>query len=406
MSSKGLTSIDIAKRNLQRRKGRTLCLAGIVALLSFVLAGGTLLSVCLENGISSITKRLGADMLLVPLGAEKNIEGALLRGEPSAFYLDGNTAQRLLALEGIKQASPQIFLASFDSPHCSSLVEMIGYDPATDFVIAPWLQQEIPVNPGQDEVVVGSNIRGDVGDTLKFFNRDYKVVGKLDETGMGFDVSVFVNLDMARIALQEYAAYAALSGQNVPEGEGTVSSITLNVKPGIDVAEFAKNVRIDFAQDRVAVVLPEAMISDFAGNMRILLVVIAVLAVLLWILAVGVLALLFSLSANERKREFGVFRVIGATQKKLVALLLTESVLTSFLGAAVGILLLAVLYFSFTPLIRHSADIPFLQPPGGIIALLLVSSFLLSFLTGPLASLYAAVRIGRTAVYAITREGE
>lgn len=41
---------------------------------------------------------------------------------------------------------------------------------------------------------------------------------------------------------------------------------------------------------------------------------------MLWLFAVIVLLVVFSVTMNERKREFAIFRVLGATQKKLAAI--------------------------------------------------------------------------------------
>lgn len=35
-----------------------------------------------------MSKRLGADLMIIPYGYEKQLQSALLRGEPSTFYLD------------------------------------------------------------------------------------------------------------------------------------------------------------------------------------------------------------------------------------------------------------------------------------------------------------------------------
>jgi putative ABC transport system permease protein len=399
-----LTALNISLGSIRRRYFRAFCMAGLVAVLAFVLIGGTMLAASLLSGMRSISNRLGADALFVPFGYEQNIEGALLRGEPSAFYFDGAVVDKLRALDGIEKASPQLFIASFDSPHCSAAVQMIGYDAQTDFIIAPWLTASVPGGPGDGEVVVGSSINGKPGDTLKFFSRDYLVVGKLDKTGMGVDTSVFINMNAARLALEEYVKYggAGVSGDIAD----AVSSLSVDVKPGVDVASFAKTVRNDFHDDRVAVVLPQTMIGDMTGGLDALLTVIVVLIAFLWALAVAVLALMFTGILGERKREFGIYRALGATRGKLARIILAESCVLSLLGAIVGAALLAVFFFSFSPLISITVDMPYLAPSGGTLLLLFAGGLLVSFVTGPVASLFSALRIGRVATNAIMREGE
>jgi putative ABC transport system permease protein len=400
---KTLSVFGISLANVRHRRYRSLCLAGVAALLSFVLTSGSILAASLVNGARSTAARLGADALLVPAGYEREAEGALLRGEPGSFYLDGDLARRLAAAGGIEQASPQLFIASFDSPHCSAEVQMIGYDPETDFVISPWLSRTLPGGPGKNETVIGSGILGKTGDTLLFFSREYTVAGRLEKTGTGFDTSVFVNMDTARTALEDYAA---LGGKNVPPGSGTVSSIAVRLKSGTNPDTFSRNIRYDFRGENVGVILTQAMLSSISGSLKALLGIIAVLAVFLWVLAAGVLSLIFAVSLNERRREFGIYRVLGASRRALASIILCESALVSFSGALAGTALVCLIYFSFSPLIDMTVTMPWLRPGRGTAALLLVGGFLVSSVTGPFASLGSAARIGRPAAAAIMREGE
>jgi len=127
---------------------------------------------------------------------------------------------------------------------------------------------------------------------------------------------------------------------------------------------------------------------------------------LLWVLAIGVLAILFAVSVNERKREFGVYRALGATHAWLSKLMLTESVIVSAAGASVGTALIVLFYSQFSNLIGLNLDAPYLRPSNGIIANIVLGGFLLSLIIGSLSAVYSASKIGRIATYAIMREGD
>jgi putative ABC transport system permease protein len=394
----------MALTNILRHPARSLCLAGVVAILAFVLTGGSLLASSLSNGTRNMADRLGADALIVPAGYEYDMKGLLLRGEPSSFYLTGDLAKRLVQLDGIEQASPQLFIATFSSEHCSFPVQMIGYDPQTDFVVTPWLLKSLSEGPTDGEVVVGANIQGNTGGTLTFFGRDYPVAGKLEATGTGFDTSVFVNLSTARVALDDYVALGGV--MNIPEDADAVSSITIRIEQGYNRADFTRSVRAGFRDEGVGVVLTQQVISSVSGGLDVLLGIIAALIAFLWLLATGVLALLFTVTFNERKREFGVIRALGATRRKLALIVLTESALLSLSGALVGAAALSLAYFSFSPLIGISVEMPYLLPAAQTVALLLGTGILASSVTGSFAALLTAVRAGRQATAAILKEGE
>ena len=77
-----------------RKKGRTLGLASIVATLALVMFSGLIIIFSLNNGISSLSQRMGADLMIVPLGYESGAEGVLIKGEPSYFYFDKSVCWR------------------------------------------------------------------------------------------------------------------------------------------------------------------------------------------------------------------------------------------------------------------------------------------------------------------------
>ncbi|MDR0905456.1 MAG: FtsX-like permease family protein [Oscillospiraceae bacterium] len=403
MRTQQLTALNLSTRNIRRRAGRSVCLIALVALLSFALIGGSLLASSLKTGTASMSDRLGADAMLVPAGYETKAEGALLRGEPSAFFFDGELASRLLNADGISQASPQLFIASFESEHCDFAVQMIGYDPSTDFVVAPWLAEAVPGGPRDSEIIIGASVDGKIGEVLTLLGSKYNVVGKLDETGMGFDTSVFINLDTAQAALRDYAK---LGGENVPDGDGAVSSIAVNIAQNVSENDFARGIRYGFRDENVGVLLTQSMLGSVAGNLNTFLTIITALIVFLWLLTVGVLAILFSVTLGERKREFGIYRALGATRRKLAQIIITESVIISLSGAVIGTALLCLAFFPFSRLIGLSIDLPYLQPDAGTLAAILGGGLALSMLTGPLAALRSAVKIGSIATNSIMREGE
>ncbi|MDR3255000.1 MAG: ABC transporter permease [Synergistaceae bacterium] len=402
MPSRRMTSFGIAVLNLRRKPLRTFCLVAFVALLSFVLSGGSLLAYSLHNGARSMSERLGADALFVPVGYEGRAAGALLRGEPSAFYFDGDLSERLMHAEGVLRASPQLFIATFDSSHCAFPTQIIGYDPKTDFTIGPWLTRKIPGGPGIGEVVVGSGVNRKSGDEIQFFGRLYRVAGKLDKTGMGFDTSIFMNMETSRAAFKDYAYYA---GGKLPDADNAISSITVDIKSGYDPSKFARGVRETFRNELVSVVLMQAMFEDISKELGLSIAIITALMAVFWLLAVGVLAILFTVTLNERRREFGIYRALGATRRKLYEIVLSESCAVSLFGAVSGVLLLCFFVFPFAPLISRSIESAYLQPSFKVLSMILCGGLLVSFLTGPIASLGSAAVIGRMSASAVMKEG-
>jgi len=401
---KRLTVIRIALGNIMYRKNRFLFLAGVIAVLSFALIGASLWCAGLSGGVENLSLRLGADALLVPSGYEHTAEGALLRGESGSFFFDAEIADRLMQADGISidMASPQLFIASFDSPHCSAEVQLIGYVPETDFVVSPWLSKTLPDGPADGEIVAGASIVGKKGDVLRFFSRDYRIAAKLEKTGTGYDTSVFVNMNAAQTALEDYRAL----GGEVPVSGKAVSSVIVKLKDGADQNAFARNIRDTFRNYGVGVVLTQSMLRSISGNLKVLVGGISILSVLLWLTCALTLTMMFLAILNERGREFGIYRALGAVRQKLSAIVLAEALLTGAAGSVTGGGLICLLYFSFIPLIKSSTDMPYLPPNGVMTALWIGGGFLTALLTVGFASLWAVYKSASIAAETVGTGGD
>jgi putative ABC transport system permease protein len=391
----------LAARNLRGRPFRNFCIVALVAVFCISLSAVTQLSSALSNGIESVSARLGADIMIVPVGYEAQTEGTLLRGEPSAFFIDGATAKKLEAEEGLARVTPQLFIASLDSDHCAFPVQLIGYDEATDFVIKPWIAGQVSGRLSFGEIVVGNNILADEGEELMFFSKTYHVVAKLEKTGMGFDTSVFLNMETAQDALNEYIYYTGVDA--VADGD-TVSVLLADVNPGINLQEFGNKLHEKYYREGITFVRTGDVIEDTTQQMTAFLSALKGMVAVLWAIVVVTLILLFSAILAERKREFGVYRVLGASSRKLVRIILSETALVSLIGAGAGLAIFAIVFFPFGQAIDMLLGLP--QRPDLLNTLLLLAAaFAVSFVIGPVASLVAALRIGKVADDAILRGG-
>ncbi|MDR1616347.1 MAG: ABC transporter permease [Syntrophomonadaceae bacterium] len=394
-----MSILAIARNNLLHRRFHSLCLAVLIALTAFVIAGGTLFGSSLRNGVRSTSDRLGADAMFLPPGAEKELEGALLEGKPSTFYLPGDTVRQLSEAKNVKRASPQLYVATFDSSHCASLVQIISYDPKTDFVVAPWLADSVPDGPKTGEIIIGNSIQLEKGEEMLLFDMRYKVAGKLEKTGMGFDVSVFAGMETAHKLIERYEKY--IGAIPMPDKDAA-SVIVVEIEKGIDHESFARDIRIEYRS--VSVILPQAIIGNMVKHLDLTIAVLTGLLVVIWLLSAFMLAIVFTVAMHERKREFGVFRAFGATRGKLVSILMTESALLSIAGSGAGILLLCITVLPFNAFIESLVGSEYLLPSAAVTTLILGGCFLLCASVGPIAAVVSAMRIGRAETSLIIRE--
>ncbi|MDF7666308.1 ABC transporter permease [Orbaceae bacterium ESL0727] len=403
MQEKPLTMSNLAWRNIERRPFRSCCLIIVIMLFSATLFGGSVLMKNLSLGISGMADRLGADILIVPYGYEKNLEVALLRGEPSSFYLKADLVDKLKDIKGISAVSPQLFIASLGASCCSSKVQLIGFDQQSDFVIKPWLQTELTRPLTDNEVVVGSKITSQVGDEIIFFNHPFKIVAKMDSTGMGFDTSVFMTLQAAHNLMQE----AGLVAGDVDHFADYASSIFIKVDSDYEPKNIVNQIMPRYAVDyNIDFVMTKGMLTSIAKWLTSFSTLVYSLSAIFWILAVIVIFVIFSATLNERKREISLLRIMGASRKMLVNMLLRESLIISALGGIAGIVIAGVLLYAFSILICRSIGLPCVNI--GLADTFYYASvvFVLTLIIGPLASIYSALSITKFDTYSTLREGE
>ena len=398
-----LTTRAIALANLRRKPFRCWSLIVIVAVFAFTLFGGAILSANLREGLGGLSGRLGADILIVPHGYEKKLQAALLRGEPSQFYIKADLAEKIRLKHYVEAASPQLFMASLSAGCCTAKVQLVGFDQQTDFSVTPWMRNKLDRPLGDGEVVVGSMIIPGPGEQVMFFGKTYTIAAKMDRTGMGFDTSVFMTLDAAHALMRD----AGMVTGNAGAIKDYISSVMVKVKEGFDIKEAANALMRDHAIDyNLDMVVAANMLSAIAASMKNISLVLLGLACILWVFALLTLFMVFSAGQNERKREMGILRILGATRRKLVSLILTEALLVSTGGAVIGIVLAAAVVFPFNTLIFTKLALPFMQLALPEIALYVVMAFASAALIGPLASIWTVLSITRFDVYATLREGE
>jgi putative ABC transport system permease protein len=332
MKNKKLNTFSFIFLNFKRKKLRTISMMVITAVLSFTIFGGWILSQSIEKGIDSTANRLGADIMVIPADSESSLEGALLKGEPSTFYLEeGDLVNRLKQVDGVRQISSQLYIATLSASCCSVPVQLIGIDIDTDFVVGSWVSGAASGKLEDGELIVGYGVGADSGATLRFYNRELTVKAKLSKTGMGYDHTVFMNMNTARMLMAETEA-----GKNseIPVDD-MASAIMVKLADDADVSAVQSDIDFLLGPD-YQVLSSQSILHDVTGVLGALKKYISVLILILWVLIVIILNLMFIISLNERKKEFAILRVMGARRKVLTKLILTESSLICLTGALAG----------------------------------------------------------------------
>lgn len=138
---KKLSSLSIALSNLSYKINRTLSMLLLTSLCAASVFACVVLSYGLKNGINTIQKRLGADLMIVPKGAEQKMQSVLISGEPNYFYMEKEIAEKISQIEGVEKVTSRFYLTSVSEDCCDFPVQIVGFEPETDFVISPWIEE-------------------------------------------------------------------------------------------------------------------------------------------------------------------------------------------------------------------------------------------------------------------------
>lgn len=385
-----LNSATLAKANLRFRPLRSFFLVLLLTLLSLAMVMTSQLSQSFAKGLELVSNRLGADVMVVPSGYKAEIESVLLKGEASDFLLPEGALEKLQGYPGIRAISPQLYVATLKSSCCSYPVQIIGIDPETDFVIKPWLpRQGKDLAPG--EVLVGANIKGEVGERLHFFEQELSIRGHLEKTGLGFDSSVFVHLETAKQLLQKQAE---LSGEARPSLD-RYSCLMIKAKDGIDASKLASKLTKDFSQDQLFAMFSKRFVKGISEQLGFFSLAAKLGLALVWFLSVVILVFSFMAQVSERRREWAVLSFLGLRQRSVLSVLWHEAIYLSAVGLGLGLFLGTLMSMLLLPRLASSFHIPLEAPSLTAFVALLVLTAVLVLLSVLLALLPALRRLAK-----------
>lgn len=392
-------------QNLLRRPGRTMALAVLTALLAFSVFGGSIVVMSLRQGLNSLESRLGADIIVVPSSAQSKVsfQNMLLQGTTGAFYMDADNLTRVREVEGVEIAAPQVFLASLKADCCSVKIQVIGFDPETDFFVRPWIGQSYSQELGELDVVTGCKVEANIGENIRIYDERCKVVGKLAPTGTGLDTAVYCGMDTMKILLKAAETKGVSHKVTSDPDDDVISAIYVKVKDGYDISEV--NSKIQGHTRKCSAVRTKSMLTDVSDSLAGISKTVTVLIAAIWALALVILLIAFAMIAGERKREFAVLRLLGSSRAMLIGLVLKESALCSLAGGVLGVLLASLIVFPFTTLIETKLGLPYLRPEISSVTLLGLTSLAATVMIGAAASAWTSFRLSRVDPGTVLREG-
>jgi putative ABC transport system permease protein len=307
-----MTFMSLIFKNLLRQRTRTvLTVAGISIGITTVVALGVITD-SLKSTAGEIINLGGADFMVAQKGA----------ADLSFSIVPEETAEALAERPDVERAEPA--LIHIVRAGSNPFFVLLGRNSEHVAENPPHVLDGTTLTPGKtDEVMLGrraaDNLNAGVGDTVTIEDREFTVVGIYETGRLWEDGGAYADL----ATIQEMAAR-----------EGVVTAVFITVAEGADPATVAADVEAQFEDvatisnvDEYKKVDQGVQLLDAAN------IAISVLAV--GIGAIGVMNTMV-MSVFERTREIGILRAVGWSGRRILRMVISESILLCLVAAVVG----------------------------------------------------------------------
>ncbi len=382
-------------RNIIKKPVRSAALIIIAAFLAFSAFGGSVMVMSLSGGLNSLSARLGADIVVVPYSATSKVsyDSIIIQGQPGQFYMDSKYYDEIKKeISGIEKITAQFYLASAKASCCSSRLQIIGFDPETDFSVQPWIEKSYSDKLGLYDTVVGSDVTPNTDMTIEIYGKTLKVQSVLDKTGTELDHAIYVNTETMKELIKAHNEKNPNQEREV-NPDNVVSSVLIKVSGGYDIDSVVGDINLHVRQ--VKAIRTQNMISDVADSLSGVSGMISALMIAVWALSVIIMAIAFTMIMNERKKEFAVLRVLGASRARLAGFVFKENAILTLTGGVIGVLLTVIIILLFSPLIEQSIGLPFLLPNAVTLCVAGLITVIVTVAAGALTAAISAFKISK-----------
>jgi putative ABC transport system permease protein len=241
------------------------------------------------------------------------------------------------------------------------------------------LQEGTPFGSnGENELILGKrasqSLDKHVGDILTLFGNDFKVTGIYETGNMWEDGGAFLDLNKL---------------QNLSDNQAKVTMIFVKIKNDAQLEEVTSNIEKTYSNELTTI----KSVDDFNRvNKGLSSIDTASWAISLLAILIGGIGVINTMvmSVYERTREIGVLKAVGWKDRRILTMIMGESLVLTLLAAVIGIIL-GVVAVNLILLIPSMGG--FIKPV--YTPLTFIKGFGVAILVGVLGGLYPAYRASK-----------
>jgi putative ABC transport system permease protein len=321
-------------RNLWTRRLTTTLTAGGLALVVFVFATVLMLDAGLKKTLVSTGEH--DNVVVIRKGAETEVQSAIDRNQASIMEMHPSVA---IGADGRPLASKEVVvlisLVKISSNKPSNVV-IRGVSP-TGLGLRPQVKLVAGrmFKAGSSEIIVGSSVaKGfsgtQIGEHLRFAQRDWTVVGTFDAGGSGFDSEIWGDVDQLMQSFRR-TSYSSMVVRLAQTNLFDRFKADIDVDPRL--ADEAKREQAFYRDQSKA-------LSTFINILGFTLSTIFSIAAM-----IGAMITMYASVAN-RVAEIGTLRALGFKRINVLAAFLVEAMLLALVGGIAGLGCAALMQFA------------------------------------------------------------
>lgn len=350
----------IIKNPFRRKNSAILAIVGIcIGIIVIVALGG------ITSGlVSTFEDTIHAG------GADFSISGK--ETGDSAYgtnTIDANWTDKIADVEGVEEAFPiYVILAQVGDDYMNTL---IGIDPNGTAMADISISDGRMFKDNSSEVILGKIYADDnnlsVGDSIKVDGDDFDVVG-IYETG---------DSNMAGAVFTSIKKVAEIN-----DDSESISNIYVKVEKGADAQEVADRIDAMYGDNitTISSVMEMEQMATMLNTLQASSWGISLLAIVVG--ALGIINTML-MSVFERTREIGVLKAVGWSNRRILTMIVGESlvitIISAILGSVIGVALCTFLgpMMNLTPLFTAET---------------FIRAFAVAIIVGALGGLYPAIK--------------
>ncbi len=391
-------------KSLLHRKLQSLAMIISIAIAVAILFSVTALYQGVALGMELSKQRMGEDIVVIHFGATLEPSLVLFSGATENTYMPETIVDSIRKIPGVHQATPQFFTQALtaDCHDIGTNNRMIGYDPASDWIIGPWLKNVQKTELKSDEVILGAKVPVWVADKISIRGKWYTIVTVAEETGTTLDNSLFVSMDEARRVVANNASLKSMWARQGPP-EALISTVLVQLDESADIEQVAAGIRqTGLVQPIVAAEVKKKINDQFT----VLSCLLGGVGLLVMLLALFQLFSRFYTLTWDRQAEWGLYLALGASGRDIAMIIVGEAVTVAVTGSVTGSFFGGVLYTASLVLLESYQSFPFIQPTWQFFTLIAVLLAGIFSGLGALAAWLPAYRGSRIDPSTIMTRGE